>query len=71
MSEPMLVVRRPDDHPKGGKLLTVIPYGKPVPPGIIIGKGAVITVESGDGKDAVRAAHPVSPDGFSLDGLEF
>jgi hypothetical protein len=45
MSESMIVVRRPEDHPKGKKTIAVFPYGQPVPPGVIIGKGSVITIE--------------------------
>jgi hypothetical protein len=45
MSDTMIIVRRPKDHPKGPKTIAVFPYGEPVPPGVIIGKGSVITVE--------------------------
>jgi hypothetical protein len=40
-----IVIRRPDDHHKGPKEIARIPYGEPVPPGLIIGKGALITIE--------------------------
>lgn len=45
-----IIVKRPKGHPKGPKTIAVWEYGKPVPPGIIIGKGSVITVEP-DGKE--------------------
>jgi hypothetical protein len=45
MENKIIVVRRPEDHHKGPKTIAVFPYGSPVPPGIIIGKGSVITVE--------------------------
>jgi len=45
MTDKIIVVRRPEDHPKGKKTIAVFPYGEPVPPGVIIGKGSVITVE--------------------------
>lgn len=41
-----IVVRRPDDHHKGPKEIVRIPYGAPVPKGILIGKGAVISIET-------------------------
>jgi len=40
-----IVIRRDETHHKGAKEIVRIPYGEPVPPGIIIGKGAIITVE--------------------------
>ena len=46
MSESMIIVRRPKDHPKGPKTIAQFPYGTPVPPGIIRGKGSVITIET-------------------------
>lgn len=46
MSEMEIVVRRPDDHHKGPKEIVRIPYGHPVPPGILIGKGSVISIET-------------------------
>ncbi len=45
MENKVIVVRRPASHHKGAKLIAVIPYGEPVPPGVIIGKDSVITVE--------------------------
>jgi hypothetical protein len=50
MSDTMIIVRRPKDHPKGPKTIAVFPYGSPVPPGVIIGKGSVITIETKGGK---------------------
>ena len=41
----VIVVRRPKDHPKGPKTTATWEYGQPVPAGVIIGKGSVITVE--------------------------
>jgi hypothetical protein len=47
MPNDMLVfVRRPKNHPKGPKTIACFPYGQPVPPGVLIGKGSIITVES-------------------------
>lgn len=40
-----IVARRTVDHPKGAKELMRIPLGHPIPPGVILGKGTVITVE--------------------------
>ena len=40
-----IIVKRPKNHPKGPKKIAEWEYGKPVPPGIIIGKGAVIIIE--------------------------
>ena len=40
-----IVVRRPKDHHKGPKEIARIPYGQPVPAGVIIGKDSIITVE--------------------------
>ena len=40
-----VVVKRPDDHHKGPKEIARFPYGSPVPPGVIIGKGSIITIE--------------------------
>lgn len=42
----MIVVRRPKDHHKGPKTIASWPYGEGVPKGILIGKGAVITIEA-------------------------
>ena len=50
MTNMIIVVRRPDDHHKGPKTIAVIPYGDPVPKGIIIGKGAIISIETKGGK---------------------
>ncbi len=46
MSDTLIVVRRPETHHKGPKTIAVWDYGKPVPPGVLIGKGSVITVET-------------------------
>jgi len=48
MSQMEIVVRRPIDHHKGPKEIVRIPYGEGVPKGIIIGKGALITIETKD-----------------------
>ena len=45
-----IIIRRPDDHHKGPKTIAVIPYGQPVPAGVLIGKGALITIEEDDDK---------------------
>jgi hypothetical protein len=46
MNEPKeIVVRRPEDHHKGPKEIARYPYGEAVPAGLIIGKGAIITIE--------------------------
>ena len=49
MSDMEIVVRRPEDHHKGAKVIVRIPYGQPIPPGIIIGKGSLITIETKGG----------------------
>jgi|AACY02.3.fsa_nt_gi hypothetical protein len=41
-----IVIKRPPWHHKGEKELVRIPYGAPIPPGVIVGKGSIITVES-------------------------
>jgi len=41
-----IVVRRPEDHHKGPKTIAQWVYGEPVPAGVIIGKGSIITVEA-------------------------
>ena len=41
-----IVVRRPADHHKGPKEIVRIPYGEGVPAGILIGKDAIITIET-------------------------
>jgi hypothetical protein len=46
MTKMEIVVRRPEDHHKGPKEIVRIPYGEAVPPGILIGKGSVITIET-------------------------
>lgn len=51
----VIKVRRPKSHPKGEKTIAIIEYGKPVPPGVIIGKGSIITVEIVDNYDLVLA----------------
>ena len=40
-----LVARRPATHPKGKKELMRIELGEPIPPGVILGKGTLITIE--------------------------
>ena len=45
VKEPEVVARRGVDHPKGAKELMRVPLGDPIPPGVILGKGTVITVE--------------------------
>ena len=50
MSNMEIVVRRPDDHHKGPKVIVRIPYGEGVPAGIIIGKDSIITIETKGGK---------------------
>jgi len=45
MSDKLIVVRRPETHHKGPKTIAVWDYGEPVPPGVLIGKDSVITVE--------------------------
>ena len=45
MSNKIIIVRRPDTHPKGAKTIAVWEYGKPVPAGVIIGKGTLIEIE--------------------------
>ena len=37
-------VRRPEDHHKGPKVIAEFPLGTPVPPGVLIGKGAIIEI---------------------------
>lgn len=46
MSDKIIIVRRPEDHHKGPKTIAMWEYGQPVPAGVIIGKGSVITVEA-------------------------
>jgi len=46
MSDKIIIVRRPKSHHKGEKTIATWEYGEPVPPGVIIGKGSVITIES-------------------------
>ncbi len=45
VKKPEVIARRGVDHPKGAKELMRIPLGHPIPPGVILGKGTVITVE--------------------------
>lgn len=40
-----IIVSRPENHHKGPKKIAEWEYGKPVPAGIIIGKGSIILVE--------------------------
>lgn len=60
----VIKVRRPKSHPKGAKVIAVIEYGKPVPPGVIIGKGSIITVEPAEDVHLVEAAQEVLPGDF-------
>ena len=60
----VIKVRRPKSHPKGEKIIAVIEYGKPVPPGVIIGKGSIITVELVKDVNLVKAAQGVLPGDF-------
>lgn len=39
------IAERPESHPKGQKVLMKVPYGQPIPAGVILGKGTVITVK--------------------------
>ena len=48
MDNKIIIVRRPESHPKGAKVIARIPYGEPVPPGVIIGKGTLIEIEDND-----------------------
>jgi hypothetical protein len=43
--ELVICIDRPASHPKGEKHLTIIPVGGAVPAGVIIGKGAVLTLK--------------------------
>lgn len=45
MKDKLIVIRRPSTHHKGPKTTASWPYGQPVPAGILIGKGSIITVE--------------------------
>ncbi len=45
MTKEIIVVRRPKEHPKGEKVIASWDYGKPVPAGVIIGKGSIIEVQ--------------------------
>jgi len=40
-----IVVRRPKNKYKDAAVITIFPLGEPVPSGIIIGTGSVISVE--------------------------
>ena len=40
-----LVAKRPASHRKGKKTLMRIPLGDPIPAGVILGKGTLITIE--------------------------
>lgn len=46
------IAERPAWHPKGEKVLMKIPYGKPIPPGVILGKDTLIyqAKEDSDGR---------------------
>jgi len=48
MSSKIIIVRRPESHPKGAKVIAEFPYGELVPPGIIIGKGTLIEIKDED-----------------------
>ncbi len=48
MNDKIIIVRRPKSHHKGEKTIAMWVYGEPVPAGVIIGKGSVITVEDKD-----------------------
>ena len=39
-----LVAKRPIEHVKGAKELMRVNLGDPIPPGVILGKGTVITI---------------------------
>jgi len=41
-----LVAERPIEHPKGPKTLMRINLGEPIPPGVILGKGTVLTIRT-------------------------
>jgi hypothetical protein len=43
--EMVICIDRPASHPKGEKHLAIIPVGGAVPAGVIIGKGAVLTLK--------------------------
>jgi hypothetical protein len=45
MSKQSIVVRRPETHKKGPAVIVVYPLGEPVPRGIIIGTGSIISIE--------------------------
>jgi hypothetical protein len=45
MSKQSIVVRRPETHKKGPAVIVVFPLGEPVPRGIIIGTGSIISIE--------------------------
>ena len=41
-----IVVRRPETHKKGAAVIVRYPLGEPVPRGIIIGTGSIISIEN-------------------------
>ena len=43
-----LIAERGPSHRKGPKVIARWPYNKPVPPGVIIGKGTYIRIECPD-----------------------
>ena len=51
MSAQSIVVRRPADHHKGAAVIVIFPLGEPVPRGIIIGTGSVISIEDTKNQD--------------------
>jgi len=50
----IIVVRRPKGHHKGPKTTASWEYGKPVPSGVLIGKGSIITVEQSADLDNIK-----------------
>jgi len=63
-----IVINRPVDHHKGPKEIARIAYGEPVPPGLIIGKGALITIVGPRAEDLLTATYaPV--EGGSTNGV--
>ena len=58
MSDTLIVVRRPGTHHKGPKTTAVWEYGKPVPSGVLIGKGAIITVEPKEYEEVFNGIQP-------------
>ena len=46
MNKQSIVVRRPETHKKGAAVIVRYPLGEPVPRGIIIGTGSIISIEN-------------------------